>query len=632
MRRNIGKRGVLLMTVIAALCTAGCTSRQTDLSIDGSATAGEQKADGQVSDEQKNDADNSENQSEKKSDTQSESVTKIDEKDGETDAEAEIDALIGSGLPLKNYHYYISDPVIKFDIEDYVVEDENEFAVWNEDDLFRVSVVQEKYSDGMSVVPVEIHNENSKYKALRFDDDLYLVDLNGGIEIWKDGKGIALAAECNLGLFHNGRTELSVVDALGNGEKQLKISTYDSGTGYIRQGMIIFDIENMSFVEYEKSDDYFMTALREAVQQYVDDGGEIKDGYKFYLSDSNRNYTGGFRSETEFDIDEDYMYQTLRVDYLSKKSEERSSDTYLCTLKAVYRYDSDKNMFVVDHVEQMDIYAEDNVPSESADNESSSGDGTVLNTSETGTYTSYETRRKTPLDGELEMKQFIPNRSDNDNNVTIYSTQDDEYDIYIDATSKPCVYIDGTEYPFSHSYSILGDMPEYAVYDVNGDGIDDYMLRGECYKAQLRQDVYLSNDDGTYKELGDICDEEYGKIKDFSFTAKVLDDYKLNVVCEDWNINETVDIQSTSLVDVWKNLGYFDENGKCLQDITLSSLQRQSAGYVKNDAGEIELVYRAQIYGEYSEYCVGWCFELTYGIGNDGYECKSVKLIEFPYN
>ena len=47
----------------------------------------------------------------------------------------------------------------------------------------------------------------------------------------------------------------------------------------------------------------------ETVQQYVDDGKEIKEGYKFYLSDSDWNYTGGFRPE----FDEDCMYQTIRV-------------------------------------------------------------------------------------------------------------------------------------------------------------------------------------------------------------------------------------------------------------------------------------------------------------------------------
>lgn len=269
-----------------------------------------------------------------------------------------------------------------------------------------------------------------------------------------------------------------------------------------------------------------------------------------------------------------------------------------------------------------------------------SGEDENMNCSQDEDIRSYYERRTEKLEGELSMYQFVLSQTE-DTEEKIWKLEDDKYNIFINSTNgEYCggvVSINGIEYPFSYAgYAPVAEEPELAVYDVNKDGVDDFLFRGEAYRTEIRQDVYLSVQDGNYVELGDITWNSRNTEKNtFSFKAKYADDYEIHVVSDEWDMDEIVPIQAPSWLDIVYEEGIYDKKGKVTQygsELLLEELQGQSVKYRKNDSEDIELIYNAQIAAGYSEYCLGWSFSFVYSISNKGYELKSVSLIEFPYN
>lgn len=87
-------------------------------------------------------------------------------------------------------------------------------------------------------------------------------------------------------------------------------------------------------------------------------------------------------------------------------------------------------------------------------------------------------------------------------------TDGDEFlRMWVEDEQKPGkILINGQEYPYSFGeyYPHGGENPQVCVKDINGDGEPDILMRGEAYRAQIRQEVYLSDGSGGYRELGDV--------------------------------------------------------------------------------------------------------------------------------
>lgn len=263
-----------------------------------------------------------------------------------------------------------------------------------------------------------------------------------------------------------------------------------------------------------------------------------------------------------------------------------------------------------------------------------------INSSQDEHMSSYYERRTEKSEGELSMYKLVLSPSES-TEKKIWKSEDDKYNIFMNSTDGEydgaVVSINDIEYSFSYAgYAPVAEEPEFAVYDVNKDGVDDFLFRGEAYRTELRQDVYLSAQDGNYIELGDVTWNNLNpEMNTFSFEAKYADDYHIHVVSGEWGIDEVVPIQAPSWLDIVYEEGIYDKKGKVHNtgsELLLKELQGQSVKYIKNDSEEIELVYNAQIAAGYSEYCLGWSFSFVYGISNEGYELKSVSLIEFPYD
>lgn len=269
-----------------------------------------------------------------------------------------------------------------------------------------------------------------------------------------------------------------------------------------------------------------------------------------------------------------------------------------------------------------------------------SGEDKNSNYSQDDHTSSYYERRTEKSEGELSMYQLVLSAAE-DTDQKIWKLPDNKYNIFVNSTDGEyygaVVSINGIEYPFSYAgYAPVAEEPELAVYDVNKDGIDDFLFRGEAYRTELRQDVYLSAQDGNYVELGDVTWNNLNTdLNTFSFEARYVDDYSIHVVSDEWNIDEIVPIQAPSWLDIVHEEGIYDKKGKVTQygsELLLETLQGQSVKYIKNNSENIELIYSAQIAAGYSEYCLGWSFSFVYSIIDEGYELKSVSLIEFPYD
>ena len=139
---------------------------------------------------------------------------------------------------------------------------------------------------------------------------------------------------------------------------------------------------------------------------------------------------------------------------------------------------------------------------------------------------SYEERRQIPLSGELLMEEmaFCGVKAGSEEPVC-FSYSGEGIQILLcagDGYEPAKIYIQGEAYDFSFAgYSPQGtEPPEVCLADVNGDGVPDVLLRGEAYRAQIRQDIYLSDGEGGYRELGDVTWRGWESLQECSCTVK----------------------------------------------------------------------------------------------------------------
>lgn len=255
---------------------------------------------------------------------------------------------------------------------------------------------------------------------------------------------------------------------------------------------------------------------------------------------------------------------------------------------------------------------------------------------------SYEERRHMPLSGELSMEamEYTENIDGTEEvgETVCFSYTSDGVQISLCADNRyesAKAQIQGEAYDFSFAgYSPQGtEPPEICLIDVNGDGTLDVLMRGEAYRTEIRQDVYLSDGKGGYRELGDVTWRGWESLQEFPFSVTYEDDYRIHIEMPQYGIDRTEEMH-TSFQELVEELGIYDETGKVTEygrtAWTVDTLQSQAVRYVEEN-GTVTLRYEAQIASGYSEYGLGWCFVFLYDITDSGYVLTSVTLEQFDY-
>lgn len=252
---------------------------------------------------------------------------------------------------------------------------------------------------------------------------------------------------------------------------------------------------------------------------------------------------------------------------------------------------------------------------------------------------SYEERRHMPLSGELSMEAMAfmgVEQGSSDSTCFSYTSEGVQISLCADNRYEPAkVQIQGETYDFSFAgYSPQGtEPPEVCLIDINGDGILDVLLRGEAYRTEIRQDVYLSDGKGGYRELGDVTWRGWESLQKIPFSVTYEDGYRIHIEMPQYGIDSMEEMHTSFREMVWE-LGIYDEAGKVTEygrtAWTIDTLQSQAVRYIEeNDS--ITLRYEAQIASGYSEYGLGWCFVFLYDITDSGYVLTSVTLERFDY-
>lgn len=165
------------------------------------------------------------------------------------------------------------------------------------------------------------------------------------------------------------------------------------------------------------------------------------------------------------------------------------------------------------------------------------------------------------------------------------------------------------------------------------ENIDGTAKVEEAYRTEIRQDVYLSDGKGGYRELGDVTWRGWESLQEFPFSVTYEDDYRIHIEMPQYGIDRTEKMH-TSFQELVGELGIYDEAGKVTEygrtAWAADTLQSQALRYIEED-GAVTLRYEAQIASGYSEYGLGWCFVFLYDITDSGYVLISVTLERFDY-
>ena len=241
----------------------------------------------------------------------------------------------------------------------------------------------------------------------------------------------------------------------------------------------------------------------------------------------------------------------------------------------------------------------------------------------------------------VELSMYSLSQSENDSDLWVIERNGFRIQIAegSDFTKAAIITINGVEYPFSfEGWNPVAEEPQIGFYDINRDGIMDLFLWGEGYRTDLRQDVYISNSEGRYKELGDITfDNPNNPGVNMQFTGNYIDNYRVHIDCDELGITGEYDIKSEYFEVIAVDLGVYDDAG-CVTDCgqstawQLNRLQGQSVKYFLSDDNDMILRYEAQVESSYSEICLGICFVFDYLIKEDGYELNRVSLETIPYH
>ena len=222
----------------------------------------------------------------------------------------------------------------------------------------------------------------------------------------------------------------------------------------------------------------------------------------------------------------------------------------------------------------------------------------------------------------------------NDESVNLlWTSREDEFAVSL--------WINDKIYPYSYGkFGSFTEQPFVIIKDINNDGKNDILSYCFQYKTELRQDVYLSQPDGSYMELGDITWNPISVEKALEFSVEYKDNFMVHIQAPECEIDVTEPI-GEELQNVLKQLGVYEENGRFvnqgeklisnrLQGETLISNQLQGKGitYAQDDNGKTYVIYDAPIRLGYSDYHLPYGFRFVYMIGDNQYQLEQVSFIK----
>ncbi len=163
---------------------------------------------------------------------------------------------------------------------------------------------------------------------------------------------------------------------------------------------------------------------------------------------------------------------------------------------------------------------------------------------------------------------------------------------------------------------------EVMFYDTNNDGKKDIIITTKPVRS-YETSILLSKGSG-YIDIGGNPKEN------IEIESKLLDDFKMNVVCRQYDTDMTISICDDFKAELLEKKVY-DSNGKLLNEYDMSK------NYLITDTLEYYEVDRKLVLVKknhfMNEYCSTGCSVIyQYGIENDKYKLRDVKFVEENYN
>lgn len=163
---------------------------------------------------------------------------------------------------------------------------------------------------------------------------------------------------------------------------------------------------------------------------------------------------------------------------------------------------------------------------------------------------------------------------------------------------------------------------EVIFYDVNNDGKKDIIIKAHPIR-NYETTILLSKGSG-YVDIGGKPEE------DIEIESKLLDDFKMNVVCRQYDTDMTISICDAFKAELLEK-NVYDSNGKILKeyDMTGSYWINDVLEYYEVD-GKLVMVKKNNFMNEYCS--TGFSAICQYGIENENYKLQDIKFVEENYN
>lgn len=241
---------------------------------------------------------------------------------------------------LMNCKTLITSYELDYNIIECICDDKEQFRVWTEEGLRQVDFI---YTDGVELIPIEVHHENYKYAGIYIEPDTIVFFTSGSMVVYRDGRAVDITAHVPINLNNKG-ADLAVYHALGISGIQICISAYSTGSGYCKWNTIVFDVDSMQVIEVEKNDERIVETVKQYLLSEIGQSIEIKEGYGFYLSDSFNDALIGFRPQVE---GQEKLSRRLSVFYSPKALTESLSVYRICYVNIDYEYSPKENRIIM---------------------------------------------------------------------------------------------------------------------------------------------------------------------------------------------------------------------------------------------------------------------------------------------
>lgn len=163
---------------------------------------------------------------------------------------------------------------------------------------------------------------------------------------------------------------------------------------------------------------------------------------------------------------------------------------------------------------------------------------------------------------------------------------------------------------------------EVMFYDVNNDGKKDIIIKAHPFRA-YQTTILLSKGSG-YVDIGGKPEEN------IEIESKLLDDFKMHVVCRQYNVDMIISICDVFKAELLEN-NVYDSNGKILKEYDMSG------SYWINDVleyyevdGKLVMVKKKNLM---NQYCSTGCSVICqYIVENEQYKLQDIEFVEENYD